>query len=126
MKTRTKSRRTRYSFGRMFNVWLSQHGQAFFSSLGDFFRNPVSSILLTAVIGISLALPTAFYLILDNAQRVMDNWQGSVRITLYLKPEVNEQQGRALAQSLQDESSIDAVRFISREEALQETNVRFR
>ncbi|MEX2524272.1 MAG: permease-like cell division protein FtsX [Gammaproteobacteria bacterium] len=120
MSTKPKSRRSRHSLSRMFNVWLSQHGQAFFSSLGDFFRSPVSSLLLTAVIGISLALPTAFYLILDNAQRVMDTWQGSVRIALYLKPSVSEEQARTLAGTLEEDAAVESVRFISREEALQE------
>lgn len=120
MKPKPKSRRSRHSFGRLFTVWLSQHGQAFFSSLGEFFRSPVSSLLLTAVIGISLALPTAFYLILDNAQRVMDAWQGSVRITLYLKSSVSEDEARSLTETLEGDKAVESVRFISREEALQE------
>jgi len=122
MKKKPKSRpyRRRSSFGRMFNVWLSQHGQAFFSSLGDFVRSPVSSLLLTAVIGISLALPTAFYLILDNARRVMETWEGSVRITLYLKPSVNEREARLLAETLEKDEAVETVRFISRKEALRE------
>ena len=120
MKRKQKKRRPRYSLSGLLKVWLGQHAQAFFFSLGQFFRAPVSNLLLTAVIGISLALPAAFYLVLDNAQRVMDTWQGCIQISVSLKPSGDEDAARALAASLEDSSAIDSIRYISRETALRE------
>ena len=106
--------------GRFLKTWLSHHAQAFVFSLGQFFKNPFSNLLSTLVIGISLALPASFYLILDNAQRVIDNWEGTIRVTLFLKESVSDSDARALAETLRREDGITAVRYISRGEALQE------
>ena len=121
MKTaRTQRRRRRLRPGRALKNWLGQHARAGVFSLGQFMQQPFSNLLSTLVIGISLALPASFYLILDNAQRVIDQWEGSVRISLFLKDDVDQAAAQSLAETLRREDGISAVRYISREQALQE------
>ena len=55
---------------RRFNTWLLQHAEALVGSLGQYLRYPAGNLLTTAVIGIALALPAGFYLLLDNARAV--------------------------------------------------------
>lgn len=106
--------------GKILKTWLYHHAQAFVFSLGQFFKNPFSNFLSTIVIGISLALPATFYLMLNNAQRVIDNWEGTIRVTLFLKQGISDADARTLAETLRQEDGIASVRYISRDDALKE------
>lgn len=120
MAKRKTGRRTRLRPGRAIKTWLSQHVQAFIFSLGQFFKQPGGNLLTAAVIGISLALPAAFYLILDNAQQVIDSWEGTVRVSLFLKQDTSAETAQQLAEALRGEPGITGVRYISPAQALEE------
>lgn len=112
--------RRKDNFGRVFKVWLSQHAQSFISSLGQLLRNPASNLFSTTVIGISLALPAGFYLILENAERIMESWEGTVQIALYLHPEVMDTEAAELRDTLSRNELIENVELITKEQALTE------
>ena len=60
-KKNTRPKKTfKSELKRRFDMWLLQHAQAFIFSLGQYIKHPVSNILTTAVIGISLALACQF------------------------------------------------------------------
>jgi cell division transport system permease protein len=120
MSATVRRRRTPADLQRLLLVWLGQHAQACLFSAGQMFRNPVGALLTAAVIGISLALPAGFYLVLANAQQVTAGWGGTARITLFLKIDVAEERGRALAEELAARPAIEEVQYISRQEALAE------
>lgn len=103
-----------------FDMWLLQHLQAFIYSLGQYIRYPVSNILTTAVIGISLALPTCFYLLLDNVRYVSSSWDGSLQITLFLQTDIDEEQASRFANTLKEKPIITDTILITRDEALAE------
>lgn len=105
---------------RRFDMWLLQHAQAFIYSLGQYVRYPISNILTTAVIGISLALPASFYLLLDNVRYVSSSWDGSLQITLFLQTDVDETEASKLATSLSAKNTIDGTILIKRADALAE------
>ncbi|MEE8321097.1 MAG: permease-like cell division protein FtsX [Gammaproteobacteria bacterium] len=105
---------------RRFSMWTLQHAQAFVFSLGQLIRNPISNLLTASVIGISLALPSGFYIVLENAQEITSGWDSSLQITLFLKYEVDDAAANTLAQRLEQDQSIEKATFISREEALAE------
>jgi cell division transport system permease protein len=105
---------------RAFNIWLMQHAQACIYSIGQLFRNPINSLLTTAVVGISLALPTGFYLLLDNCQRVAAGWDNSTEISLFLKLDIKEERALSLANEIRQFEGIERVVYISREKALSE------
>ncbi len=104
----------------MFKGWLLLHAQSFVYSLGQYYRNLLSSILTTAVIGISLALPGGFYLLLENAQQVTAGWGGSIQITAFLKPDIDDAVANTLVSRLLDSPNIEAAKFINRDQALAE------
>ena len=106
--------------GRLATAWVSQHLQALLYSAGQMYRNPLGSLLTTAVIGISLALPAAFYLILVNSERVTAGWGGTARITMFLKMDVKAERARELAGTLGRKPHIAEVRYISPDVALGE------
>lgn len=100
--------------------WCLHHVQSFFYSLGQFCRSPIASLLTLAVLGISLALPAGFYVLLENAQRLTSGWAGSVQITAFLKMDVTEERAQALASQLGQNPDITRVQYISRDQALAE------
>ncbi len=100
--------------------WLLQHAQALVSSLGQLFRNSVGSLLTIAVIGISLALPAGFFVLLENARLISTGWEGSVEITAFLRNEIDDDAGKQLMEELQSDAAIERVIFVNRDEALAE------
>jgi cell division transport system permease protein len=106
--------------GRLLQVWLAQHLQALLSSLGQALRAPISSLLTTAVIGISLALPAGFYLLLDNAGTVVSAWGNSAQLALFLRLEVGDQRARELAAAIAARPDVATAAAVSRAEVLEE------
>ncbi len=105
---------------RRLDMWLLQHAQAFIFSLGQYIKYPLSNILTTAVIGISLALPASFYLLLDNVRYVSSSWDGSAQITLFLQTDVDESQAIEFANTLSSNNNIRETILIKRADALAE------
>ena len=105
---------------RRFDMWLLQHAQAFIFSLGQYIKYPISNILTTAVIGISLALPASFYLLLDNVRFVSSSWDGSVQITLFLQTDVDAARAAEFANTLSGKNNISETVLIKRADALAE------
>ncbi|OGT82395.1 MAG: hypothetical protein A3G96_04910 [Gammaproteobacteria bacterium RIFCSPLOWO2_12_FULL_52_10] len=102
------------------NTWLAQHARALIFSLGQIYKNPIGSLLTMAVIGVSLSLPAGFYILLDNAGRVTANWGGSMQITLFLNPDLADQEIVSLAETLRQHEYIDNIKLIDADEALEE------
>ncbi len=96
------------------------HLHVFFSSLGRIWRAPFASLLTASVIGISLALPTGFYTLLQNLQQLSGGWDGAARISLYLKANVELNQAEHLARKLRDIPNIEDVKLIGKQAALAE------
>ncbi len=84
-KPRNKSSQQGYA-------WLSHHIYVLFSSLGRVIRTPLPTLMTATVIGIALALPTGLYLLLENVQQISHDWEGVAQISLFLKPEINDEQ----------------------------------
>ncbi len=76
------------------------------------------------VIGVALALPAIFYLLLANVSDVSADWQGKPRVSVYLSHSATVSEGRALVDQLKEMASVDSVLYISADEALQEFQAR--
>ena len=72
------------------------------------------------VIGIALALPMLLFLLLNNIGDVSGDWDGSPRISVYLQDEVDQAQGRELAQSIGARGDVQSATFLSAADALEE------
>ena len=112
--------RVRNNPGKLLRAWLLLHAQSFIYSLGQYYRNLLTSILTTAVIGISLALPGGFYLLLENARQVTTGWDGSIQITAFLKPDVDDEIAAELVARLLENTNIEEARLIKRDQVLAE------
>lgn len=100
--------------------WLRAHRQALQQCIQHLRANRTGTLVTLLVIGVTLALPAALYVLVGNAAVVGDAWRGSVQLTLYLDDDLSADQGEALAARLRDDASIETTRFISRDAALAE------
>jgi len=101
-------------------TYFARHAQALLGSLGALVRTPLASFMVVAVIGITLALPAAMWVGIDNALRLSSGWEGPGRISLFLKRDVSDTGAQKLAAQLRRRSDVTKVETISREQAFEE------
>ena len=101
------------------SAWLRQHWQTFSLTLARLAANPVATLLNVTVIGVALALPLGGYLLLQNLAGVTRQVAGNPQISLFLTREAGKADIAALEARLKQMPGVRAVRFISREQALE-------
>lgn len=100
--------------------WVAAHLQAALSSLGVLVRAASGSLMTAAVIGISLALPAGFFLLVDNAQQLSRGWEGRAQLSLFLSEKVDDDSARSLAERLGADPRIAEVEMLTRDQTLEE------
>ncbi|MGD8428822.1 MAG: permease-like cell division protein FtsX [Ectothiorhodospiraceae bacterium] len=105
---------------RRLGAWFEQHARAALGALGRSRRSLAPSLMTAAVIGIALALPAAFLLLLDNVQAVAGGWQGQTRASLFLSGNVGEDAQRALAHRIAERDDVASVKVITPAQAMTE------
>ncbi len=100
--------------------YFKGHFQALFLSLGRVSRNPLSSLMTIAVIGIALALPTGLHVVLKNVQGVSAGWEDAVQISLFLKQGIEVVEARRIVEKISAMTSIEAVVHVTPQQALGE------
>lgn len=103
-----------------FSSWRDQHLYSLFSSLGRLLAKPWATALTALVMGLALALPLLFLILLDNARGLSGGWQDAREITVFLKPDAPADAARQLAETLRARSDVVAVKQITPEQGLEE------
>ncbi|MDE3274340.1 permease-like cell division protein FtsX, partial [Pseudoalteromonas sp. G4] len=92
-------------------------------SLGELWRTPVASLMTIAVLGLSLTLPTTLYVVVKNVQKVSSGFDNAAEISLFLKQDISDKDSTALVKRLSLYKEVKEVRFISKQDALDEFKV---
>ena len=100
--------------------YLVRHAQVLLTSIGQIARSPGSSLLTVLAIGITLALPTMLYLLVENVQHVTRDWQGRAQISIFLQLGTGTEAAQALQQEISARPEVESSRFISAQQALEE------
>ena len=74
-------------------------------------------MLATAV---ALSLPSALYIMLDNAHRAMGGLDRNAQLTVFLRHDLDESQTASVATALRQWETVGQVRIVTRSEALAE------
>ncbi|MCC5858817.1 MAG: ABC transporter permease [Ectothiorhodospiraceae bacterium] len=101
-------------------AWAADHVRAGLGALGRLSRTRLASGMTAAVLGIALALPTVFMLLLQNIENAAGDWDRGTRISLFLGVGLDEPAYRAMADELAGHARIRHTRVITPEEALEE------
>ncbi len=99
--------------------WFISHARAIQFSAREFIRSPFTNLITICVIGIALALPLGFFIVLENLQYVDKIWDTNTpTISLYLKSNTSDAQANAIVQQLQENKDISRVTYISPDQGL--------
>ena len=101
------------------STWLRQHWRTFSLTLARLAGNPLASLLNVIVIGVALALPLGGYMLLQHLGDVTRQLTGNPQISLFLTADAGKADIAALEVRLKQVPGVRAVRFISREQALE-------
>ena len=101
------------------SIWLRLHWQTFGLTLTRLARNPLATLLNVTVIGVALALPLGGYMLLQNLGSVARQLTGNPQVSLFLARDADKADIAALEARLKQMPGVRALRFISREQALE-------
>ena len=110
-----EDRAARFSWPRR---WSIEHARTLVSTLGKLSREPVSTFLTAAVIGVTLALPAGLHVLVQNVSAISYSWEGALQASLFLEDEVTPERGRALAKELGQRQDVSRASYISREQSM--------
>jgi cell division transport system permease protein len=116
----TRPRVRRPGVVRRLKAYGEHHLQALLQSLGWLARNPVSSAMTVAVIGIALALPTGLHVVLKNVQSVSAGWENAAQISLFLRKNLADDRIQRLIAELKAMREVAVVTYVSPAQALEE------
>ena len=90
-------------------MWRRQHAWCVRDSLRQLARRPLGSALTVAVMGLALALPLAFYLLLTNLQHLAAALGDSQSVSVFLKSNVAADGADGLAARLRARADVAGV-----------------
>lgn len=101
-------------------MFFSDNLRQAISSLGELTRAPFASLMTIAVLGLSITLPAALYVLVKNLDRVSSDWQQSSEVSVFLKENIAQQDIDQLIKRLKTWPEIERLEYISSEKALDE------
>ena len=104
---------------KLLSWWLSHIRQAT-ASLGDLWRTPIPSLMTILVLGFSLSLPAALYVVNKNGQQVAGQWKNPAQISMFLQKDQHAAQIQNLVETLKGWPTIAKVDWLSKDDALME------
>jgi cell division transport system permease protein len=100
--------------------WLFAHLDAFRDSARRLLEQPFATLLNIVVFGIALALPSGFYVGLDNVARFSRQLTSEPQLSLFLTVGASRSDASAIEERLRRHSFVGEFRFVDRDTALQE------
>ena len=100
--------------------WLAQHRHALAVTLRRLLGQPLSTLFSVMVIGIALSLPAGLYVLLENLGTASGNVSAAPRLSVFLALDAGRSDAMAVQARLKNHPRIRDVRFIPREQALEE------
>lgn len=100
--------------------YFLRHAQVLLASLGQLARAPGSTVMTVCAIGITLALPTLLYLMVDNIKSMSHSWQGRPQVSVFLKQHVSTEGIESLQRNLLERAEIKSSQLITSDQALEE------
>lgn len=114
------AQQSRIKFTDRLRSYIANHRLMAMVSLRRLLQTPIPSLMTWMVIAIALALPAGLFVFLQNAQQLSAGWDRAVQISVYVRMDISEEDGRALAQRLHRRPDVQSAEYISRDAALAE------
>ena len=91
--------------------YLHNHYQAFLNGFSRFINNIGASVMMIIVIGITLCLPSAGLLLIENAGQISQNIEHEAEISIFLDKTVSKDQIDFIQLSLKKNSLVKKIHF---------------
>ncbi len=91
--------------------YLNNHYQAFLSGCSRFINNIGASFMMIIVIGITLCLPSAGLLIIENASQISKNIEHEAEISIFLDKDISKDQIDFIELSLKKNNLVKKIHF---------------
>jgi cell division transport system permease protein len=101
-------------------TWLFAHIDALRDGARRLIRQPFATLLNVVVFGIALALPSGFYVGLDNLERFSRQLTSKPQLSLFLTVDATTDDAERIKERLQSHPSVERFRFVHRNDALDE------
>ena len=111
---------TRALDSRRLRNWYEQHRYSFFSSFGGLIDRPWASAFTVLLIGLALALPLLFFLVVENATNISSSWLEAREISVFLKTKTEQAKINELAERLHQRRDVASVVIKTAEQGLAE------
>lgn len=112
--------RSERSQARRFAAWREHHGWSAVASLRRLARRPLGTLMTVAVLGLALALPLTFYLLLANVQSMGRALGDNPAVSVFLKADQAGAQANLLAGELRGRPEVAAVTVRTPQQGLDE------
>ena len=100
--------------------YISLHVESARAALKELLRQPIGTLLTLLMLAVAMTLPLFMYLGIQSGQSVLGKLNESPQITVYMDTDAASSDADTVKNLLQRDSRIDKVRFISKQEGLEE------
>lgn len=104
----------------MIKNWLIRHFQAIKQVLSRMAQHKSATFIICAVIGVTLCLPSLFYLATVNISQLVGNIKTESQISVFLKLSINANTIAQIEQVLKSNTEIASYRLVTKAEAWQQ------
>lgn len=101
-------------------MFFSDNIRQSIASLGELSRTPLASFMTMAVLGLSITLPSALYVVVKNLDRVSADWQQASEVSIFLKDNIATSDIDRLIKRLNTWPEIERLEYLSADDALAE------
>ena len=102
------------------NAWINHHAQALKLVLRRFKTNKLSTLLICLAIGVTLALPSILYVVLESANGLANNVKSESQISVFLVANHSNGAVESTTKALKIQAQINSFKFVSKEDALKD------
>ena len=100
------------------NAWLTQHAQALNLVLRRFKTNKLSTLLICLAIGVTLALPSIMYTVLNSVSGLANNIKSESQLSIFLASDHDENAVASIKSALDANANIKTFKYVPKEDAL--------
>jgi cell division transport system permease protein len=100
--------------------WLTQHSQALKLVLRRFKANLLNTLFICLAIGVTLALPSIMYTVLNSLTGLANNVKSESQISVFLSAEHSSDAVTSIKAALEKNAAVKLFKFVSKEDALQQ------
>ncbi len=119
-KTRAIPRARRDTEVSASRAWRQQHRHSVRASLARIASKPVGLMLTVLVLGVAIALPLLFWVVIDNARGLSSGLRDAGQVTVFLKTSIDDRDAARYADQLRSNPDIVDVTLRSPAQGLEE------